>query len=90
MTVWVRNGATFNVGRVSDWLDWSAFGLTADWKKTLLDTDFNLSYTLAGGNLNTGDFTTAPYLMMSVSLAVVVLCGFQIVRRRQEENDMQG
>jgi hypothetical protein len=76
------------VGRVSEWLDWSAFGLTANWKKTLLDTDFNLAYTLACGNLNTGDHTTVPYMMMSVSLAVVVICGFQIVRRRQEENGM--
>jgi len=27
---------------------------------------------------------------MGVSLAVVVICGFQIVRRRQEEYGMQG
>jgi len=90
LTAWVRNGATFNVGRISEWLNWSAFGLNANWEKTLLDTDFNLTYTLAGGNLNTGDHTTVPYLMMGVSLAVVVICGFQIVRRRQEEYGMQG
>ena len=82
MTVWVRNGATFNVGRISEWLDWSAFGLTANWKKTLLDTDFNLERTLAGGSPYTGDHTTIPYLAMALSLAVIVICGFQIVRRR--------
>ena len=86
MTVWVRNGATFNVGRVSEWLDWSAFGLNANWKKILLDTDFNLNYALAGGNPYTGDNTTFPYSLMSATLAVIVLCGFQIIRKEREEH----
>ena len=88
MTVWVRNGAVFNVGRISEWLNWSAFGLTGNWQKTLLDTDFNLEYALAGGNPYTGDQTQFPYLFMVVSLAVVILCGCQIVRRRRNEYDL--
>ena len=86
MTAWVRNGASFNVGRISEWLNWKAFGLTANWKKTLLDTDFNLNYALAGGNPNTGDYTTFPYLLMSATLAAVVLCGCQIIRKEREEH----
>ncbi|MBP3665357.1 MAG: hypothetical protein J6J03_09395 [Tyzzerella sp.] len=85
MTAWVRNGASFNVGRISEWLNWNAFGLTANWKKTLLDTDFNLNYALAGGNPNTGDNTTFPYSLMSATLAVIVLCGCQIIRKEREE-----
>ena len=88
MTVWVRNGAVFNVGRISDWLNWSAFGLTANWQKTLLDTDFNLEYALAGGNPYTGDKTQFPYSMMIASLVVIILCGCQIVRRRRNGYDL--
>ena len=89
LQIWNRNGASFSVGRISDWLNWKAFGLTANWKKTLLDTDFNLEYALAGGNPYTGDNTKIPYLAMGLSLALIVICGFQIVRRRPEEYDVQ-
>ena len=82
-----RLGSAFNVGSISDWLDWSVFGLTSNWKKTLLDTDFNLTYTLAGGNPYTGDNTTFPYLLMSASLIAIVLCGCQIIRKEREEHE---
>ena len=88
LTIWVRNEAVFNVGRISEWLNWSAFGLTANWKKTLLDTDFNLTYTLAGGNPYTGDAAKPPYLAMLVSCAVVVLCGTRLVRKGRRKNEI--
>ena len=84
--IWNRNGAAFSVGRISDWLDWSAFGLNANWKKTLLDTDFNLEYALAGGNPYTGDSITFSYLAVSVCLVAVALCGCQIIRRGRKED----
>ena len=84
--IWNRNGASFSVGRISDWLDWSAFGLNANWKKTLLDTDFNLEYTLAGGNPYTGDDITFPYLAVSVCLIAAALCGCQIIRKGRKED----
>jgi len=86
--IWNRNGASFSVGRMSEWLDWDAFGLNANWKKTLLDTDFNLEYTLAGGNPYTGDDTTFSYLTMGVCFAVIVLCGCQLFRRRRNNYDV--
>lgn len=86
--IWNRNGAAFSVGRQSDWLDWSAFGLNANWKKTLLDTDFNLEYALRGGNPYTGDHMTFSYLTMGVCLAVIVLCGRQLIRRRRNNYDI--
>ena len=89
LTIWTRNGASFSVGRMSEWLDWSAFGLTANWKKTLLDTDFNLKYALAGGNPYTGDATKHPYVTVVVCLVAIALCGRTIVKRRREENGIQ-